>query len=62
MVFNQARAIVRKFAFVHIASAKFELESLGKLKLHKIAKFPARPYTNQTVQPHKMARSLKFCI
>ena len=31
MVFNQARAIVRKFAFVHIASAKFELESLGKL-------------------------------
>ena len=31
MIFNQARAIARKFAFVHIASAKFELETLGKL-------------------------------
>jgi len=26
MIFNQARAICRKFAFVHIASAQFELD------------------------------------
>ena len=24
--------------------------------------FPTRPHTNQTVQPHKMARGLKFHI
>ena len=36
MIFNQARGIARKFAFVHIASAKFELETLGKSSLHTL--------------------------
>ena len=36
MIFNQARGIARKFAFVHIASAKFELETLGKSSLQTL--------------------------
>ena len=36
MIFNQARGIARKFAFVHIASAKFELETLGKSSMYHV--------------------------
>ena len=31
MIYNQARAIVRRFAIVHIAAAQFELDN-GKKK------------------------------
>ncbi|XP_053397975.1 dual specificity protein kinase TTK-like [Mercenaria mercenaria] len=47
MLFNQARAIVRKFAMVHIASAQFELErdnpSKAKKILEKALLFESKP-------------------
>lgn len=50
MLFNQARAIVRRFAMVHIASAQFELErdNPGKAKkiLEKALLFEAKPREN----------------
>ncbi|XP_060594055.1 dual specificity protein kinase TTK-like isoform X2 [Ruditapes philippinarum] len=63
MLFNQARAIVRKFAMVHIASAQFELErdNPGKAKkiLEKALLFETKPKEDIEIALKKLKEGAK---